>query len=182
MELLLFWGAILGTLALGPLVLLGFGWSPFAALILYLAMARRGYKGVRYALRGGLYSMAFLIPWILAMLEDWNPEDTGFFTVLAFALLYAAWMMQLAFGLTFLGFGSDESYWYASYMKVWVPVAAIAWLSSLVWLIIAPPHTGAPDGLPRLHQVLPFAMFTVSAVLLLGPLYFEGQLEMNNQF
>lgn len=174
MALLLFFGVILFTLALGLLFVVGVAWSPFAALILFIRMSRRGYRGLRYALLGALYSILFFVPWVLAMLEDWNPEDTGIYTGVAYALLYTAWIGPMAFGLISMDFDSDG---YANYMKAWLPLTALAWVASLLWLIMPPIYAGNNDGLPRPHQVLPFALFTISVVSLLAPLYIAGLLE-----
>lgn len=171
MFLLLYWGVILTTLALGSLVVVGIAWSPFAAVILFMRMSRRGYKGARYAFLGGLYSVAFFVPWVLAMLEDWNPEETGVFTRVTYALLYTLWTVPMVFVLIFASFDADGLSLYANYMKVWLSLTALAWIASLLWLTTARPHAAAADGLPRLHQVLPFALFTISVVSLLTPLY-----------
>ena len=173
MLLLLFWGVILFTLVLGPLAVVGIVWSPFAALTLYLTMARRGYRGARYALLGSLYSISFFVPWVLAMLEDWNPKKAGVYTRFLYALLYTAWAMPMLFGLHGIA-NSDGTYWYGNYVKVWLPSAAVGWIGSLVYLIVSSPDSGDDDGLPRLHQVLPFALFAISIVCLLGPMFVAG--------
>ena len=178
MALLLFWGVVLFTLALGPLFAVGVAWAPFAAVILFIRMSRRGYRGIRYALLGGLYSVLFFVPWVLAMLEDWNPEETGGFTTFVYTLLYLAWTVPMIWVFMVLGIDpADESGWYSNYMKGWLPLTALAWIASLVWLFIPHIYESDNDGLPRPHQVLPFALFTVSVVSLLGPQFIEGLIE-----
>lgn len=177
MVLLLFWGVVLFSLALGPLFAVGVAWSPFAAVILFIRMSRRGYRGIRYALLGGLYSVLFFVPWVLAMLEDWNPEDTGGFTTIVYTLLYSAWAVLMIAGLTMVQIDLEGTYWFSNYAKLWLPITALAWVASLWWLIMPHIYEGENDGLPRPHQVLPFALFTVSVVCLLAPPFIEGLIE-----
>ncbi len=176
MELLLFWGAVLLPLTLAPLMVVWIAWSPFAAFLLYRKMSRRGYRSVRYAGLGALYSVLFFVPWVLAMLEDWKPNETGVFSKIMFALLYLLWAGLIASGFVYAGFDSDpaEGYWFYTYVKVWLPFSGVAGLGSLWWLTLDRPHTQDDRGLPGPYQVLPFALFTLSLVSLTAPLYIDG--------
>ena len=125
---------------------------------------------------GSLYSIFFLGPWILAMLEDWNPKETGVYTRIAYALLYTAWAIPML--LVNMVIGPEEGYYP---VKNWLRLSAVAWVGSLIWYLIASSSarnliadSDSDDGLPRFHQVLPFALFAISVVSIFVPMLVTG--------
>ena len=93
--LAIFWIAVV-ALALSPAaavaaMLLGWLWTPFAALICWLRARSLGLPPRRYAAIGALYSALFFLPWLYLALRMFGKTVSGPAVSIGCIFLYAVW-------------------------------------------------------------------------------------------
>ena len=82
-------------------MLLGWLWSPFAALICWLRARSLGLPPRRYAAIGALYSALFFLPWLYLTLRMFGKTVADSVVVVGYIVLYLIWFLG-PIGIAFL--------------------------------------------------------------------------------
>ena len=82
-------------------MLLGWLWSPFAALICWLRARSLGLDARRYAKAGALYSALFFLPWLYLTLRMFGKTVADWMVSAGYFVLYLIWLLG-PIGVTFL--------------------------------------------------------------------------------
>lgn len=190
----IFWIAvvafILSPAAAVAVMLLGWAWSPFAALICWLRARAMGLPPRRYAAIGALYCALFFLPWAYLTLRMFGKTVGGAAVSAGYVLLYAVWFcgpIALAFlacvGYAAFVFSSDPAdpdptalhiagFCLAAVLlcgNVWAMIVSIAKIEKDRKRLPASEREG-PDLLPNLVYIMPF-MHTFAAVAVTVPVF-----------
>ena len=128
------------------LVSVGVLWSPFAAFWCARVARGSGLSARSYAVRGGVYSALFLLPWVYLILRMTGKPGGRAVATCSYALLYAIWfifvMLSSGLGVVYLPSEQPEHYRQTLFGFNWqwtlylidasvLALSAYLWVSSL---------------------------------------------------
>ena len=174
---------VLSPAAAAAVMLFGWAWAPFAALICWLRARSLGLPPKRYAAIGALYSALFFLPWAYLTLRMFGKTVGGSAVSAGYLLLYAVWFCG-PIAISFLSFAVYVGFAFSSDPADPDPTAfqlagfglttisLIANVGGMIFSVIkfeedrkrlpASEREG-PDLLPNLVYIMPF-MHTFAAV------------------